>query len=460
MNTNTFMGEMKIPKLLFEFSLPAIAGLIFNALFNLVDRFFVGNAPDLGANGLAAVTITFPINLVLLAVSLMCGVGGAALFAIHLGENKPEKALKILGNTFSVAIFMALIVEILFLIFLRPTLELFGAHGVILDMSSEYLAITLLGSVFLGINLAGNNMIRANGSPKIAMLTIIFSCLVNTILNPIFIYIFKWGMAGCGLATIIAQAVASIWIIYYFTLGKSNNKLTLKNMRIDPRIAFKIILTGLPAFFIQSAASILNMVINFSLVSYGGDVAISAMGIVNSIQLLLLMPMMGINQASLPIISYNYGADKIDRVRETVKLSIIISTIIGVIGWLIVFFFARNIIQVFNNDPAFIDLGEKMLRIWFIALPVIGVGMVGSNYFQALGKVFAAIFLTLSRQIIILIPLIYILSSYFQLNGILYAAPISDVLSSIMIIIMLSISMSKLKKTREKNKDKEFSALS
>lgn len=460
MDTNTFMGEMKIPKLLFQFSMPAIAGLIFNALFNLIDRFFVGNAPDLGANGLAAVTITFPVNLVLLAVSLMCGVGGSALFAIHLGEGKREKALKILGNTFSVAIYSTFIVGVLFLIFLRPTLELFGAHGVILDMASEYLAVTLLGSVFLGINLAGNNMIRADGSPKIAMLTIIISCIVNTVLNPIFIYIFKWGMAGCGLATIIAQAVATIWILHYFTLGKTSNKLTFKRMKLDPKIALKIMLIGLPSFFIQSAASILNIVINFTLVSYGGDVAISAMGIVNSLQLLLLMPMMGVNQGSLPIISYNYGADKLNRVRETIKLSIITSTIIGIIGWLIVMIFARNIIQIFNSDPAFIDLGERMLKIWFIALPVIGVGMVGSNYFQALGKVAAAIFLTLSRQIIILIPLIYFLSSIFQLDGVLYAAPISDVLSSIMIIIMLTISITNLKRTRAKNKDKELSPLS
>lgn len=453
------MGEAKIPSLLWKFSLPATVGMLVQALYNIVDRIFVGNAPDIGANGLAGITIVFPIYMILMAVSLLCGVGASALYAISLGERDYERADKILGNAFLLGVIFSAVIGIFFYIFSDPILRAFGTSDEIMPFATSFLHVTLLGSIFVGINMTGNNLIRADGSPGIAMLTIIIGSIINVILNPIFIYVLHWGIAGSAWASIIGQFCSSIWIIYYFTKGKSNTKLRLHHFKPDLFISTKIILIGLPAFFIQAAGSILNIFLNIHLVDQGGDLAISAMGVVTSVATLLSMPIIGINQGSLPIIGFNYGANKIDRVKETLKFSILAATIIALIGWIATQFFSYQIIQLFTPDQELINMGAEMVRIWFFAWIVVGYSMVGSNYFQALGKVAAAITLTISRQILILIPLISILSRIYGFYGILAAAPISDTLSAVLVSIMLFISLRKLKETRIENQDKPYSAL-
>lgn len=446
MKDRELMGTAKISSLLLKFSLPATVGMLINALYNIVDRVFIGNSGDLGSNGLAGITIGFPIVMIIMAVALMCGVGGSTLFSINLGEKNYGRVRKIIGNSFSLAIITALICAIVIYIFIDPILIQFGASETVLPFAREYLQIILLGAVFQGINMTGNNLIRADGSPKIAMLSILLGAGVNIILDPIFIYVFRWGMTGAALATIIGQFCSTIWVLYYFTKGKGNYKLSFSTMTLEPKLALNIMITGLPSFFIQVSNSALNAILNATLIMYGGDISISAMGIVNSVQTLMLMPVIGINQGALPIIGFNYGANNLSRIKETIKIATIMATIITCLGFIVTRLFSQEIIMAFNQDPELVALGSKMLIYWFMCLPVVGLGMVGSNYFQAIGKVIPAIFLSLTRQIILLIPLIVILSSFIGLDGIIMAQPISDVISTILTVILLLISLKRLEK--------------
>ncbi|MDF9867746.1 putative MATE family efflux protein [Bacilli bacterium PM5-3] len=446
MSNKEIMGTAKISSLLLKFSLPATVGMLINAFYNIVDRIFIGNSSDLGADGLAGITITFPVVMIIMAVALMCGVGGSTLFSINLGERNYDKVKKIVGNSFSLALITALFCSIVIYLFMDTILIQFGASEIILPYAKDYLSIILLGAVFQGINMTGNNLIRADGSPKIAMLSILIGAGINIILDPIFIFNFRWGMFGAALATIIGQFASTIWVIYYFTKGKANYKLKLKNMVLEKALAIKIMVTGIPSFFIQVSGSILNVVLNTTLLKYGGDVAISAMGIVNSVQTLLLMPIIGINQGALPIIGFNYGANNLDRIKETIKIASLMATGIAVICFILTRVFSKEIIMIFNQDKELVEIGSNMLIYWFMCLPVVGFGMVGSNYFQAIGKVIPAIFLSLSRQLIILVPLILFLSSLYGLNGLVLAAPIADVVSTILVAILLTISLRNLSK--------------
>ncbi|MDR3214759.1 MAG: MATE family efflux transporter [Bacilli bacterium] len=449
MENYNLMKNAKITTLLWKFSLPAIVGMFVNALYNIIDRIFIGNAYDLGTNGLAGMTVVFPIMMIIMAVSLTCGVGGATLFSISMGEKKYKKAKAIIGNAFALAIILTFIIGITFFIFMDPILLNFGASPTVLPYAKSYLEIILLGSIFQGFNMTGNNLIRANGSPKTSMLSIILGVVINTILAPIFIYGFKLGMAGAGLATIIGMFSSTLWIYYYF--NKSQHKFSLKSLIIKKDLSISILLTGLPAFFIQFAGSAFNIVLNANLIKYGGDIAVSSMGLVNSVQTLIALPIIGMNQGSLPIIGFNYGAKDYHRVIETIKITAIIATIIALAGFILTHTLNEQIIMVFNKDQELVKMGSSFLFVWFLAFPIVGLGMVGGNYFQAIGKVGPAIFLSLTRQVIILIPLILILPHFFGLNGIVYAQPIADVISTIIGICFLITSLKRLSLPSQEN---------
>lgn len=447
------IGTVSITRLLFEFSLPATIGMLINAIYNIVTRIFIGNSPDLATNGLAAATVSFPILMIIMAVALMFGVGGSTVFSIALGKKEYAKVEQILANSLSLAILSTGIISIIFLIFLEPILVIFGASDVVFPYAKDYMTFVLIGGVFQGITMWGNNLIRADGSPNIAMLSILLGSLVNIILHYIFIFMFGWGMSGAGLATIGGLLSSSLWILHYFTSKKANTKLVFSKMIIKRTLALNIMVIGLPSFFIQFSNSIWNTVLNSTLLDYGGDIAISAMGIVATFQTLLLMPIIGINQGALPIVGYNYGAKKYDRVKETIKKAALIATVICIIGYGIIQLFPEQIIKAFNQEPKLVELGVYMLKTWFMVLPIVGLGMVGANYFQAIGKVKPAIFLTISRQIIILLPAILILSHFFGLEGIVHAGPLADVLSTIMILVFVYFAFKHLGKDEHTQAD-------
>lgn len=454
MNSREKLGKVEISRLLFEFSLPATIGMLINAVYNIVTRIFIGNSADLATNGLAAATVVFPIIMIIMAVSLMCGVGGATVFSIALGKKEYDKVERILGNSFILGILTTAIISFVFFIFMEPILTSFGASEVVLPYAKDYMMFISISGVLQGIAMWGNNLIRADGSPTIAMLSVLLGSVVNIILHYVFIFMFGWGMIGAGLATMFGLLSSSIWIVYYFTLGKSQTKLKLSKMVLQRSLAINIMVIGLPSFFIQFANSIWNTVLNTTLLVYGGDIAISAMGIVSTFQTLLLMPVIGINQGALPIIGYNYGAKLYGRVKETVRKAGVIATMICIAGFIIIRLFPEQIIMAFNQDEELVKIGTYMLQSWFMCLPIIGIGMVGSNYFQAIGKVKPAIFLTLTRQIFMLIPLILILGNLFGLTGIVHAAPISDVLATILIVIFVYFAFKRLDNHEETEADK------
>jgi putative MATE family efflux protein len=424
------LGEDNILKLLIRFSIPAIIGMLVNALYNIVDRIFIGNGVDTLA--IAGAAIGFPIMLIMMAFAMLIGIGANSLVAIRLGEQKKEEAEMIMGNALVLLIAINILITILGLMFLDPLLKMFGASQAVLPYARTYMSIILWGAVFQAVGMGMNNFIRSEGSPRIAMMTMLIGAILNTALNPLFIFVFKWGIAGSAYATIISQVVSAVWVLYHFIYGKGYLRLRIRNLKLRSSVVGKIIVLGMAPFLMQMAASVLNAMMNKSLSAYGGDIAVSAMSAVSSIAMLFLMPVFGINQGVQPIIGYNYGARKFDRVKEALKQAIIAATVVVTLGFVITRLFPEQMIAVFNTkDEALIAFGSHALKIFLICMPIIGFQVVSSNYFQAVGKPLQSALLSLSRQVLLLIPAILILPRFFGLEGLLYAGPFSDLMSSL-----------------------------
>ena len=438
------LGEEKVSKLLLRFSVPAITGMMVNALYNVIDRIYIGNSPELGADGIAGITIAFPIMIIFLALGVLFGVGGATNFSMNLGRKKYEEAESFLGNTFSLLILVGIFFMIVVHINLQTILIFFGASEKVLPLSMEYMRIITFGAPFHIVSIGMNHFIRADGNPKLAMYTMFLGAGTNIILDPIFIYGFKMGMAGAAWATIISQFFSFLWVTSYFKGKKSKNKLKIKYMKLKLNLVSKITALGLPGFSLQLASSLLNATLNKSLFFYGGDIAVSGMGVINSIQTLLLMPIIGLNQGAQPIISFNYGAQKTDRVKKTIKLALKVATLIVVFGFIITRLFPVQLISMFNRDPQLIEFGRSGIFAWFLAFPLVGFQIVGSNFFQAIGKPKSAMFLSLTRQLILLMPAIIIFPKFFGVKGILYAAPFADFLSFLLTATFFYFGIKKL----------------
>ncbi|WP_407391066.1 MATE family efflux transporter [Carnobacterium jeotgali] len=426
-----------IPKLLAEFSIPAIIGMLVNAIYNIVDRIFIGNDPELGSMGLAAVSITYPVTLVLLAFALMVGVGGSTRFSISLGKKENEKAKFFLGNGVTLAIMAGLLFMILGNVFIEPILRILGASSAVLPYATDYLSVILYGAVFQSVAMALNNFSRADGNPRNSMISMMIGAGFNIIFDYIFIVQMGWGMKGAAYATIGGQFLSMTWQLAYFLGPKANVQLAVQNMKLKAAYVKDILTTGIPAFLLQIANSVLNIVINASLVAYGGDIAISVAGIITSATTIIIMMVSGLIQGLQPIISYNTGADRTDRVKEALKIASIVGGIISTIGFLVFQFYPEFVITLFNQETAVVDLGVSAIRIWTAAFPLVGIQIVWASYFQAVGKVRLASFLNLARQIIFLIPLILILSPIFELNGIYVAVPLAEGLAFVVTFIFL-----------------------
>jgi putative MATE family efflux protein len=434
------LGEESVLKLLIKFSIPAIVGMLVNALYNVVDRIFIGNG--VGPLGIAGITIGFPIMLVQMAFAMLIGIGANSLVSIRLGEQKKEEAELILGNALVLFIIESVILSAVGLIFLEPLLSAFGASAAVMPYAKDYMSIILWGAVAQAIGFGMNNFIRAEGNPGTAMWTMLIGAILNTILDPLFIFVFGWGIKGAAIATIMSQAASAAWVLYHFLGGRSSLKVHLKNLKLSLPIVMKIATLGAAPFLMQLAASLLNWIMNKSLIVYGGDIAVSGMGVVMSITMLILMPVFGINQGAQPIIGYNYGALKFDRVKQALKLAIISATFVVCLGFVIVRAFPVQLISMFNREDAeLLAFGERALKVFLTFLPIIGFQIVSANYFQAVGKPRHAAFLSLSRQVLILIPAMLILPRFFGLDGVLMAGPTSDLTSSIVTGIFLLVEL-------------------
>lgn len=419
------MAVDTIPRLLLKFSLPAIVGLVVNALYNIVDSIFVGRG--VGDLGLAGVTVCMPVVMTLMACVMLIGMGATALISIRLGEKKGDEAELIVGNSLVLLVITGVGLTIISLIFLKPILILFGASETVMPYAADYLRIILLGSVFFAIGTGMNNFIRAEGNPKVAMNTMLIGTATNIVLDYVFIFVFHWGIKGAAAATVIAYAITSTWVLYHFYSGNSRLKIRWENLRLKTATAKAIFAVGFPTFVLQVTGSIQQTILNRSLARYGGDMALAIIGIIMSVTTFLVMPAMGISQGAQPIIGYNFGAKQFERVKDTLKLSMLWATLIIFAGFVVSKLWPRQLIGIFNSNPDLIDLGTHAMGIFFKFIPLVGVQMISSSYFQAVGKPNQATLLGLSRQVIIFIPLLIIMPRYAGLEGVWWSAPFSDI---------------------------------
>jgi len=442
MERSKALGEEEISTLLWKFSLPAIVGMVVNALYNVVDSIFVGHG--VGEIGLAAVTIAFPIMIILMAFGMLVGVGAAAVVSLRIGQHKQHEAEKIVGNAFTLAAILSVTLSAGMLLYLDPILISLGAQPTVLPYARDFTRIILLGSIFMYIGFGLNNVVRAEGNPKMAMTTVLISAGLNIVLNPLFIFTFHLGISGSALATVVSQGVSAIWVLAYFLGDKSLLKLRLSNLVLDKDIVLSIFKIGMSPFLMQIAASVVTVLFNYSLLKYGGELAVASIGVINRIAMLMLMPIFGLSQGLQPIIGYNYGAKNYARVIKALKIAIYAATIFSATGFLFIQLFDEQIIMLFNDNPELISIGSHGMRIYLCMLPIIGFQIIGGNYFQAVGKAGYAIVLSMSRQVIILIPLVLILPGLLGLNGAWLASPIADFISATLTGVFLFREIRKL----------------
>lgn len=431
------LANEDVKKLLIEFSIPSIVGMLVNALYNIVDRIFIGNIPEVGKLAITGVGLTLPITTIIMAFGMLIGVGSAANISIQLGKKKKDGAENILGNAFTMLILIGLFITIFGNAFAKPILNSLGASQQTLGYAMEYVRIILFGTVFNIIAFGMNNLIRAEGNPKISMYTMLLGAILNTILDPIFIFTFNMGIKGGAIATVIAQFASATWVLIYYFKGNSFLKIKKENLKVKIGILKRICAIGMAPFSMQLAASVVSIISNRALKTHGGDLAIGAMTAIGSIVMIFLMPIFGINQGAQPIVGFNYGANSIKRVKQTLKYAIIAATTICIIGFLSVEIFPDKIIKLFNDDTELVDIGVKGIRIYLAMLPLIGFQIVSSNFFQAIGRAKISMVLSMTRQVIFLIPLMIILPRIFGLNGVWFAGATSDLLATIVTFIFI-----------------------
>ena len=446
MNQTKALGTESIGKLLFKFSIPAITGMIVNALYNIVDRIYIGHIKGVGSYALSGLAITFPISVIIMAFSMLIGIGASAVISIRLGEKNKESADDILGNALILITIISLVIGLLGVLFLNKLLILFGASENSIPYAKAYIQIILMGAVFQNIGFGINNIIRAEGNPKMAMLTMVFGAIINIILDPILIFGFNMGVQGAAIATIISQAFNTLWVLKYFTSKNSGSTLKIKkaNLKLHKYIIKDIFAIGMAPFSMQIASSLVVILYNKGLYAYGGDLAIAAMGILNSISMLIFMPIFGISQGIQPIIGYNYGAKLYPRVLKVLKLAITFGTCIAIVGFISVQLFAKSLIGVFvGNNSELINLGARGLRIDLIVLPILGFQILGASYFQAINEAKTSMILSILRQVIVLIPLILILPLFFKLDGLWLSQPCADLIATVLTAFFLCKSIKK-----------------
>lgn len=433
----------RIPKLLWRYFLPAFAGVIINSLYNIVDRIFIGHG--VGALALSGLSAIFPIMVIMMAFGMLIGMGAGVRVSLNLGKKDFVRAEKVLGNAFVLMIIVALFIMGLGYTIKDPILHFFGVNNETFAYANEYLNIILSGSVFNIVGYSLNNLIRSEGSAKVAMISMLISAGLNLILDPIFIFGLNMGVAGAAYATIISQLALCIWVIAHFRSKRSVIRLRVKNFKLDREIIWYILTIGFSPFSMQMASSLVFGTFNIQLVKYGGDLAVGAMGVIMSVAMLLVMTIIAINMAAQPIIGFNYGAKDYKRVKQTLVIGLIFATIISILGFALSELFPRTIIKAFNNDSQdLLEIGTRGLRIFLLALPLVGFQIITGNYFQSTGKAGLAALISLLRQVIVLVPILMILPKHIGLDGVWLAGPIADTISAIITSVFLIYELKRL----------------
>lgn len=442
------LGVRPIKGLLFSFSIPAIISCLVNSVYNIVDQIFIGQG--VGYLGNAATTIAFPLMTIIMAFATLIGSGGSAYAALRLGEGRKREALLTLNNLLVIAIGLGILLAATGLIFLKPILTLFGATETTMPYAIDYTSIVLMGVPFSVISIALSSMARTDGHPRMSMYGILIGAALNTVLDPIYIFVLGWGVKGAAIATVTAQFVSTVVLCYYF-LKKGRMRFTRRFMKPVGRVWYKIFSLGISSGITALVACIMQVVMNNSLVYYGnqteitGDVALSAMGIVMKIAMILASVCIGFGIGAQPILGFNLGAKKYTRVRHTYLLAVSIATGSILIGWAVCQLAPHLVLSLFGKEnQTFTDFAVRCLRIYLGGIFCAGFQIVSTNYFQATGQPLKASLLSMLRQLILLIPLLLILPLFFGLNGLLYAGPCADIGSAVIVALFILPEMRKL----------------
>ena len=437
------LAELKVSTLMLKFFIPSFIGVFVNALYNIVDRVFIGQG--VGSMALSGISVIFPVMLIVMGFGMLIGIGAGVLVSINMGKRDMNKAEQVLGSSFLFMLLVSVLITAIGFAIKGPMLQSFGATPETIEYANDYLNIILAGSVFQVVGFSLNNIIRAEGNARIAMYSMIISAGTNLVLDPIFIFGFGMGVKGAAYATVISMIVLTVWVLLHFRSSKSVVKLKAENIRFDYKILVEISAIGMAPFFMQIANSFVQGLLNTKLISFGGDLAVGAMGIVNSVATMIVMAIVAINMASQPIISFNYGAKSFGRVKEALKIAMISASAIAIFAFAMVQLFPGQIVKLFNaSDARLLDFGSDGLRLGLLALPFIGFQVVAGNFFQSMGQAKIAVLLTLLRQVIILIPLLFILPNHFGLRGIWISMPISDLCSAAIVVFFLIHQWKKL----------------
>ncbi|CUQ14652.1 MATE family efflux transporter [Clostridium baratii] len=434
------LGEGKVSSLLFKLALPAIIAQLVNVLYNIVDRIFIGRIPN-GEIAMAGVGVAFPIIMIVSAFSALIGMGGAPIAAIKMGAKDNDEAEKIMSNSFSMLIIIGAILTVVFLVFKEPILYAFGASDKTINYAIDYLTLYLIGTVFVQIALGMNPFVNTQGFAKTGMLTVMIGAVINIVLDPIFIFIFNMGVKGAALATVCGQLVSALWVLK-FLFGKTS-VLKIRKKYLVPKlnVILPVIALGVSPFIMQGTESLVIIIMNNQLSIYGGDLAIGAMTIMSSIMQIVMLPLMGLSQGAQPIISYNYGAKKIDRITSTFKLLLISCLVYTGIMWALLMIIPKIFVLIFNSNPDLVEITAWSIKIYFAGVIMFGAQIACQQTFLALGQAKTSLILALLRKIILLIPLAFILPNFFEegLKGVLMAEPVADILSATITVICFII---------------------
>ena len=435
------LGTRPVGRLLVEYALPAIIAMTASSLYNMVDSIFIGQC--VGALAISGLAVTFPFMNLSAAFGAAVGVGASSYISVKLGQKDYAKALRVFGNTVTLNVIIGILFSTISLLLLDPILYFFGASDQTISYAREYMIIILLGNVITHLYFGMNAVLRSASKPRAAMFIIIFTVVLNTLLDPLFIYTFGLGIAGAAYATILAQLLAFLWQLKLFSDKREILHLQRGIYKPSLRIIRNIFAIGMSPFFMNACACIIVIFINKNLLTYGGDLAVGAYGIANRVAFIFVMVTMGVNQGMQPIAGYNYGAQKFDRLLRVLKLAMISATCVTTSGFLVAELCPRLCVSLFTDDAQLTSLSINGLRILMAAMPIVGYQMVITNFFQSIGMAKISIVLSLTRQLLLLLPLLILLPPYFGIDGVWMSMPVSDTLSALLAFVVMSRYMKK-----------------
>jgi putative MATE family efflux protein len=436
------LGTENVGHLLMQYAVPSVIAMTAASLYNITDSIFIGQG--VGALAISGLAITFPLMNLAAAFGSLVGVGASALMSLRLGQKDYGTANNILGNVLVLNLILGLSYTVIVLFFLDPILLFFGASSETLPYARDFMFIITLGNVVTHMYFGLNALMRASGNPQRSMYATIFSVIINAILAPLFIFGFKWGIRGAALATVIAQTSMMLWQVSYFRNIENYIHFQKGTFRLRRKIVTDSMSIGMAPFLMNIAGSIIVIIINQSLIKHGGDLAVGAFGIINRIAALFVMVVFGLNQGMQPIAGYNFGAKQFDRVNKVLRLTILLATGVMTVGFVISELFPHAVASVFTKDQDLINIAATGLRIVMIFFPIIGFQMVASTFFQSIGKAGKAIFMSLTRQVLFLLPCLLVLPSFFGIKGVWYSMPAADLLSSVIAAYLLISQYRKL----------------